>query len=74
MHAIEQAVAIKPRRPSAEHGLRGGRNELHGAVAAVARDHVAHVAGQQPVAVFLGIEQAAAGRAEHFGGEGQRAA
>ena len=53
MDAIEQAVPEQPRRRRAEQRFRRRRDELHRAVAAVARDHVAHVARQQAIAVFL---------------------
>ena len=39
------------------------------AVAAVPRDHVGHVAREQPVAVLLGIEQPEAGARERLGAE-----
>ena len=57
MDAVEQAVAGEPRNRRAEHGFRRRRNELHGAVAAVTRNHVAHVSREQAIAVFLDIEQ-----------------
>ena len=61
MDAVEQAVAEQPRRRRAQHRFRRRRDELHGAVAAMTRDHVAHVARQQAIAVFLDVEQRDAG-------------
>ena len=53
MDAIEQSMPEQPRDGNAEQRFGRRRNELHGAVAAVARDHIAHVPGQQAVALFL---------------------
>ena len=71
MDAVEQAVAGEPRGLCAEHGFGRGRDELHRAVAAVARNHVAHVARQQAIAVFLDIEQRHAGARQRFRAERQ---
>ena len=71
MDAVEQAVAEQPRDRRAQHGFGRGRNELHRAVAAVTRDHVAHVSRQQAIAVFLDIEQRHAGARQRFGAEGK---
>jgi hypothetical protein len=57
MDAVEQAMAGKPRNRRAEHGFRRRRNEFNGAVAAVTRNHVAHVSRQQAITVFFHIEQ-----------------
>jgi hypothetical protein len=43
MDAIEQAVTGEPRDGCSEQGFRRGRNELHGPVRAMTRNHVAHV-------------------------------
>ena len=69
MNAVEQAVRQQPRRRRAEHGLGGRRNELHGAVAVMTRNHVAHVPRQQPVAVFLDREQRHAGARQQLRAE-----
>ena len=69
--AVEQAVPQQPRRRRSQHRLRRRRNELHGAVAAVARNHVAHVARQQTIAIFLDIEQRDAGARQRLRAEGQ---
>ena len=71
MDAVEQAVAEQPRYRRAQHGFRRGRNELHGAVAAMTRDHVAHVARQQAIAIFLDVEQRDAGARQRLGAEGK---
>ena len=43
------------------------RNEQHRAVAAVTRDDVGYIAREEPVTVFLGIEQPEAGTRELLG-------
>ena len=69
VHAVEQAVAEELAHRCAEQRLGRGRHEQHRAVAAVARDDVGHVAGQQPIAVLLGVEQPEARARERFGAE-----
>ena len=71
MDAVEQAVPEQPRGRCAEHGFGRGRDELHRAVAAVARNHVAHVARQQAIAIFLDIKQRHAGARQRFRAERQ---
>ena len=71
MDAVEQAVPEQPRHRRAQHRLRRGRNELHRAVAAMARNHVAHVSRQQAIAIFLDIEQRHAGARQRLGAEGE---
>ena len=67
--AVEQAVAEQPRDRRSQHRLHGRRNELHRAVAAMARNHVAHVARQQAIAVLLDVEQRDAGARQRLGAE-----
>ena len=69
MHAVEQAVAEQVLHLRAEQRLGRRRHEQHRAVAAVAGDDVGHVAGEQPIAVLLGIEQPEARARERFGAE-----
>ena len=69
MDAVEQAVALQPRDRRAEHGFGRGRDELDRAVAAMTRDHVAHVARQQAIAIFLDIEQRDGGARQQLGAE-----
>ena len=69
MDAVEQAMALKPRHRRAEHGFGGGRDELHRAGTAMARDHVAHVARQQAIAIFLDVEQRHAGARQQLRAE-----
>ena len=71
MDAVEQAMPQQPRYRRAQHRFHRGRNELHRAVAAMARDHVAHVARQQPIAILLDIEQRDAGARQRLGAEGK---
>ena len=70
MDAIEQTRARAIRRyaqPNSDSRCR--RNKQHGAVAAVPRDHVGHVARQQPVTVLLGVEQPETGARQRLGAE-----
>ena len=67
MHAVEQAVVVQPIQAHAEQLFRGRRKEQHRAVLAVPADHVGHVAGEQPVAVLLRIEQPEAGAGQQLG-------
>src|SRR5216684_5281193 len=53
--AVEQTVPQQPRYGRSQHRLRRGRNELHRAVAAMTRNHIAHVSRQQAVAVLLHV-------------------
>ncbi len=69
MDAVEQAMADEPRDRGAQHRFGGGRDELHRAVAAMARDHVAHVARKQAIAVFLRRQQRDRGARERLGAE-----
>ncbi len=71
MNAVEQAVAEQPRHRGSQHRFRRRRNELHRAIAAMARNHVAHVSRQQAIAIFLDIEQRDAGAGQQLGGEGK---
>ena len=71
MDAVEQAVPQQPRDLCSQHRLHPGRNELHRAVAAVARDDVAHVSRQQAIPVFLEVEQRDAGARQRLGAEGK---
>ncbi len=64
-------MAGEPRGLCAQHGFGRGRDELHRAVAAVTRNHVAHVARQQAITVFLDIEQRYAGARQRFRAERQ---
>jgi hypothetical protein len=65
--AVEQTMPEQPRNLGSQHRFRRGRNELHRAVAAMARNHIAHVSRQQPIAVFLEIQQGNAGARQRFG-------
>ena len=69
MHAVEQAVAEQVLHLGAEQRLGRRRHEQHRAVAAMAGDDVGHVAGEQAVAVLLGVEQPEARARERFGAE-----
>ena len=69
MHAVEQAIAQQLVDRNAEQRLGRRRDKQHGAVAAMAHDDVGHVAGEQPVAVFLGVQHPEAGARERFGAE-----
>ena len=71
MDAIEQAVPEQPRYRRAQHRLRRRRNELHRAVAAMARNDVAHVPRQQAISIFLDIKQRDAGARQRFRAEGE---
>ncbi len=62
------SAAVRARSSACSHP---GRNELHRAVAAVARDDVAHVSRQQAIPVFLDVEQRDAGARQRFGAEGK---
>ena len=55
MDAVEQAVAAEITDLGTHEPLGGGRDEQNGAVAIVTRDHVGHIAGEQPIVVLLGI-------------------
>src|SRR4029079_708189 len=69
--AVEQAMAAEPGDGGAQHRFGRGRDELHGAVAAVTRDHVAHVSRQQAITVFLDIKQRHAGPRQRLGAKGK---
>ena len=64
MEAIEQSVSEHPSSRRAQHRFRGRRDELHRAIAAMTRDHIAHVPRQQAVALLLPREQRNAGARE----------
>ena len=70
MDAIEQSMpvqfAIPARRNSAS---AAGDTNTHGAVAAVTRDDIAHVARQEPIAVFFGVEQPETRSRQRLGAE-----
>lgn len=71
MDAVEQAVTEQLRRRQAEHGLRRRRDELHRAVALMPRDHIAHVAGEQAIALLFAREQRHAGACQRLRAEGK---
>ena len=71
MDSVEQAVPEQPRHRCTQHHLGRGRNELHFAVAAMPRNHVAHIARQQPISIFFDIEQRYAGARERLRAECQ---
>jgi len=71
MDAVEQAMSQQARDRRAEHRFCGRRNELHRAVAVMARDHIAHVVRQQPITVLLEREQRHADARQRLGAEGQ---
>ena len=52
--AIDEAEADEVAGAGAEHLLRIGGGGQHAPVGTMARDHVAHVAGQQARALFVG--------------------
>ena len=66
---LEQAVVPQFRYGHAKQNFRGRRNELHGAIALVARNHVAHVARQQAIATFLDVQQRDSGARQRLGAE-----
>ena len=55
MNAVEQAIPAKILRGGAKQRLGRRRDEQDRAVLAVARDDVRHVAGEQTIAMFLGL-------------------
>jgi len=67
--AIEQPVTDQCCELRAQHRFRCTRNELNRAVPTMTRDHIAHVAGQQTISVFLDIEQREACARQRLGGE-----
>jgi len=69
MDAFEQAMPLQISDARAEQRLAGRRHEQHAAVAAVPRDHVGHIACQQPIAVLFGVEQPEAGARQRLGAE-----
>ncbi len=69
VNAVEQAVRVQIADPAAEQRFGGGRREQHRAVAAVPRDHVRHVARQQPVAILFGVQQPETGAGQRLGPE-----
>ena len=69
MDAAEQALPVQVGDAATEQRLRGRRYEEHGAVAAVSRNHVGHVARQEPVAVFLGVKEPEADTRQRLGAE-----
>ncbi|MGY4235484.1 hypothetical protein ACVIIW_004431 [Bradyrhizobium sp. USDA 4449] len=71
MDTIEQAMALQLCDGHAEHGFRRRRDELHRAIALMPRDHVAHVARQQAIALLLARQQRDAGAGERLGAEGK---
>ena len=71
MDAVEQTVPQQLRDLRSQQCLGRGRDELHRAVAPMARNHVAHVARQQAIAVFLDRKQGDAGTRQRFRTEGQ---
>ena len=71
MDAVEQAIAQQLVERHAEQRLGRWRDKQHGAVAAMAHDDIRHVAGEQPVAVFLGVQHPEAGARELLGARTQ---
>ena len=71
MHAVEQAVAVQRGGAHAEQLLRRRRNEQYGAAFSVPGDDVGHVARQEVITVFFGIEQPDADAGELFGAKRQ---
>ena len=69
--AVEQAVPEQPRYRRAQHRLRRRRDELHRAVAAMARNDVTHVPCQQPISILLDIKQRDSGSRQQFRAEGE---
>ena len=55
MNAVEQAIPARSWRGGAKQRLGRRRDEQDRAVLAVARDDVRHVAGEQTIAMFLGL-------------------
>ena len=69
MHAVEQAVAEQVVHLAPNSGSAAGDTNSTAPLRAMPRDDVGHVARQQPIAVFLGIEQPEARARERFGAE-----
>ena len=67
--AVEQAMIEQQRHGRTQHGLCRRRNELHRAVALMARDHVAHVAREQTIAFLFHVQQRNAGARERLRAE-----
>ena len=71
MHAVEQTLPEQILHPRAKQRLGRRRHEQHLAVAAMAGNDVGHVAGEQPVAIFLRIEQPETRTRQQLGTERQ---
>ena len=67
MNTIEQPMAEQSRDRRAQHRFGRRRNELHRTVAAMARDHVAHVPRQQAITFFFDGQQRHAGARQRLG-------
>ena len=67
--AVEQAMPMQFDDRATEQQFGGRRDEQHRAVAAMAGDHVGHVARQQPVTVLFGVEQPEARPRQRLGAE-----